>query len=429
MNTRKVLLVGDIPDVEDELHRRDGGFEISRVQSGAEAIARLTRERFDVLVADTSNDPSQAWLDSLSRLPERPLVISPAQVADVPGTYENIDSSPTASKILNSIERAIEHANLLRENQSLRKALGERTSHPVLVGNSTAMQSVIERIDTVAASRANILVSGESGSGKEEVAREIHRRSGRNMPLVRASCDALPSGSFEAVLFGQAGRTSGLLEDCEDLLLEHVEALPRNVQSRLALAIEEGRYLNGERAVAFEPRILSTTTLDLKKEVERGNFREDLYYYLNVVPIDVPPLRERRSDIPLLAVRLAERFSGENRRETTAIGGDAAKKLSAAQWRGNVRELKNVIERAVLLSPGPVLGADDLRFDDDRDENLAQLTHAFRFGSVRGMEKLMIMNRLRELGDNRTRAAESLEISVRTLRNKLREYRSADARH
>jgi DNA-binding NtrC family response regulator len=200
--------------------------------------------------------------------------------------------------------------------------------------------------------------------------------------------------------------------------------MEHTIQTKLLRVIQDGEFdrAGGARPVRVDVRIIATTNRNLKEEIRKGHFREDLFYRLNVVPLEMPPLRERRGDIPLLINHFTEIFSAKNHTDPISLTESAVKKLCNAYWRGNVRQLQNIIERAAILRSGMKLDADYFQFENEREEQLYKVEHAFRYGSIRDMEKLMILSRLKDNNQNRTRSAETLDISVRTLRNKLNEY-------
>jgi DNA-binding NtrC family response regulator len=306
------------------------------------------------------------------------------------------------------------HKAIVSSELSVAPVSPSRPDWPLL-GESAVMREVSERIRAVGPARANILVTGEGGTGKNLVAGLIHKLSGRPVnALARVNCGAGPETLVEWKLLGHGG-TAGLVQETVGgtLVLDDVDRLSPALQFRLMQAIADQ-----------DVRLVSTTRRDLNKAVESGDVREDFYYLISVVPVNLPPLRERRDDIPLITARFAERFAKENGRDVPSFTPDAVKKLCSGYWKGNVRELRNVIERVILLGCPASLTPDDIRFDDDCDERLAEVEQTFRHGSIRDMERLMILHRLAANSDNRTRTSRTLDISVRTLRNKLREYRN-----
>jgi DNA-binding NtrC family response regulator len=331
--------------------------------------------------------------------------------------------------------RTTEIDRLKAENRALRLQLGERDPVEGLVGNSVQIENVKARIRLIAGTGAAVLVTGEPGAGKELVAREIHRLSARSdRPFIKTSCALVPANVLERELFGReiytgAGAFSaepGRLEIAGGgtILLDEIAGMDPYIQSRLLQVIHHGTITRagGRKPVPVDVRVIATTRRNLKEEIRTGRFREDLFYRLNVVPLEVPPLRERREDIPLLVAHFIRLFARQNGTEPVSLTRSAADKLNQAYWSRNVRQLRNVIERAVVLGSGQQLEAENLQLENELAEQLCMVEKAFRFGTIRDMEKLMIMNRLRDNGNNRTRSAETLDISVRTLRNKLNEY-------
>jgi DNA-binding NtrC family response regulator len=358
------------------------------------------------------------------------------------GAFDYIEKPFTAKRLKHMIEKAFEFASLKSENRALQDRLRDQERVKNLVGNSIQLQHVREKIDLVAKTNANVLISGESGVGKELVGREIHRLSDRaGSPLVKVNCAAVPPSLLDGELFGHENvgvegalkKQTGKLElaDNGTILLDEIGGMDQIVQAKLLRVIQECEFerVGGNVPVKVNVRIIATTAKNMPDEIKKNRFREDLYYRLNVVPLEIPPLRERREDIPLLVSHFINFFAGKNSTGAISVTEKALDKLCNAYWAGNVRQLQNVIERAVVLRGGQTLDADYFQFENERQEQLSIVERAFRFGTIREMEKLMIMNRLKEQGDNRTRSAETLDISVRTLRNKLNEYNVPKKRH
>jgi len=311
--------------------------------------------------------------------------------------------------------------------------VGDLTPHAALMGSSAVIQHVLEKIRLVGATNAPVLICGETGVGKEAAAQEIHQVSSRaSRALVKVDCAWADSKLIERELFGTApenGSDAGLegrvaRADGGTLLLTEIEHLELDLQVQLLSLIQDGEYtpVGATDTRCSNVRVIATTTRDLKSEIRAGRFREDLYYRIGVVPLEIPPLRERREDIPVLVAHFVEHFSRRKLSAPVRFTDAAVRRLTRAYWKANVRQLQNEIERAVVLRSGQVVDADYFQFEMERDEQMSRIEKAFRFGSIREMEKLMILNRLKENEDNRTRSAETLDISVRTLRNKLNEY-------
>lgn len=320
-----------------------------------------------------------------------------------------------------------------------------------IITNDQRMIQVVGVTKGIAKSNATVLILGESGTGKELLARFIHRNSGRSgRPFVAVNCAAIPDALLESELFGYEkgaftgadARRTGKFEiaDTGTILLDEIGEMSLILQAKLLRVLQERELdrIGGKAPIPIDIRVIATTNRDIKKEVESGRFREDLYYRLNVFPITLPPLRERRDDIPLLAERFLCRSAARNSKEVSRISADTLSLLKKMPWKGNIREFENAIERAVLLCEGKVLSRehflDDEEMEDEKlrryeTEKTLSTSQPLNFsisevsGTVSDMERGLILRTLQELNGNRTRAAEVLGISIRTLRNKLREYR------
>jgi transcriptional regulator with PAS, ATPase and Fis domain len=289
----------------------------------------------------------------------------------------------------------------------------------------------------IAPSRATVLIQGESGTGKELFAGFIHHHSRQTQgPYVAVNCAALPEHLAESELFGHekgaftgaVSRKTGKFESAEKgtIVLDEISEMPVALQAKLLRVLQEREIdrVGGSRPVPVDTRVIAISNVDLKKAVADGKFREDLFYRVNVVPLTIPPLRERKDDIPLLADYFLEKYSSMNARQTPRISEDAASLLRNHEWYGNVRELENTIERAVLIGNGEMILPEHLILGGALGDVHPAASSGIGTGTtVREMEKQLIVKTLKEVNENRTRAAELLGISIRTLRNKLREYR------
>ncbi len=443
---RKLLIVDDIPEVTEFLMdalRSD--YDVTGVTTAADAIRRLERGSYDLVITDMAM-PDMSGEELTERIrtqwPDTPVLVVTAYGSIESatrlmrlGAYDYIEKPFAIDKLKHTIAKALEYRALRRENRTLQAQIGADRQTKVLVGNSVVVQHIREKIKLVARTSATILITGESGVGKEVVAHEIHRLSDRaDKPFIAINCASIPATLLENELFGhEKGAFTGAirsepgkfeLANHGTILLDEIGEMEHTIQAKLLRVIQEGEFdrVGGSRPVKVDVRIIATTNRNLRDEIRKGRFREDLYYRLNVVPLEIPPLRERREDIPLLIDHFVEMFSRKNGKDPIRLTDAAVTRLCNAYWKGNVRQLQNVIERAVILRSGMTLDADYFQFENERDEQMSKVEHTFRFGSIREMEKLMILNRLKEHNDNRTRSAESLQISVRTLRNKLHEY-------
>ena len=332
-------------------------------------------------------------------------------------------------RVSDVVQKALRCGELAREIRSLRRRLREGSSSRSLVGTSNAIQHIRERVRLVAGTRAPVVVTGESGTGKEIVAREIHRLSERgDGPFILINCAAVPGPVLDRELFGRSEEGKFDAASGGSLVIDEIGDMPLEIQAKLLGVLQSGHIPGegSEEGVAIDARLIATTSEALPALVQRGSFRQDLFYRLNVVPIALPPLRERREDIPLLVHHFIDQFSQSTDKDPVRLTDGAMRLLCEADWQGNVRELENMVERLVILAPGATLDEDYFEFDDDRTGRLATMERTFRHGSIRDMERLMIVHRLGANEQNRTHAAKTLKISVRTLRNKLREYRETE---
>jgi two-component system response regulator FlrC len=312
---------------------------------------------------------------------------------------------------------------------SIERLLRGAVSKGDLLTEDPGMKELLRLAREVASSDSTVLITGESGTGKELLARFIHNNSQRAARrFVAVNCAAIPENLLEAELFGyEKGAFTGANEKKAGrfelahggtLLLDEIGEMAMPLQAKLLRVLQENEIdrIGSKRPIPVDIRVIATTNRDLAKEVEKGNFREDLYYRLSVIPLAIPPLRERPADIPLLAEHFLNRYASRYRKRIAGFTEEALHYLGSLYWRGNVRELDNLIQRAVLLGKGEYIEVGDLKTEKCQRSDTVIKT-------IREMEKELIIRTLRMTGGNRTRAAESLGISVRTLRNKLNEYR------
>jgi DNA-binding NtrC family response regulator len=429
------------------------GYEIVEAESAEAARARMIDANFDLLLLDV-NLPGISGLDFLSEVqsqPEAPLVIiitahgseRLAVQAVKTGAYDYLAKPFELDDLRLVVKNAFETIKLRRENESLRRRIEiESSQRGSLLGNSKAMQQVRAMIDKVADTDATVLVRGESGTGKELVARELHERSSTRSSgaFVAVNCAALPTELIESELFGHekgaftgaAARRKGKFEQANGgtLFLDEIGDMSANVQAKLLRALEDRRIerLGGDESIPVDVRIVSATHRALEDEIERENFRADLFYRLRVVTIDIAPLRERREDIPVLAAAFARLAAERHNLPQRTIGREALKQLMEYDWPGNVRELKNAIERGAIMSEGDELNAIDI--DQPAQKKLAEISangnlvvpysNDFR-DDRREFERRYIARCLEESGGNVTRAASVLGMHRQSLQHKLRE--------
>jgi DNA-binding NtrC family response regulator len=356
------------------------------------------------------------------------------------GAYDYLKKGFSIDEIEVTVQRYFKYQKLVHENEMLKSELGIRYGIDNIIGNSPKMNKVFEVVEMVAPTKTTILIQGPSGTGKELIARAIHLCSPRrDKPFIKTNCAAIPDGLMESELFGHEKgaftgairRTKGRFElaDGGTLFLDEISEIKQNLQAKLLRVLQEKEFekVGNPEPVQVDVRIIVTTNRDLLEEVRKGNFREDLFYRLNVVPINLPPLKERKEDIPLLVDYFVAKYCIENDRTIKNIDEEALKLLMQYDWPGNVRELENTIERAVVISKEQTIHTKHLYFGDYKGgENTSTQYCSLPSGvTLKEFERMLILQTLREQGGNRTWAAEKLGISVRTLRNKLREYRNA----
>jgi DNA-binding NtrC family response regulator len=328
-----------------------------------------------------------------------------------------------------------------RDENRQRKSAGNKCQIPsnvkTLVTQDPALMELLQLANNIAASRSTVLVQGESGTGKELFATYIHQHSGfQDEPYVAVNCAALPDTLAESELFGHekgaftgaVSRRMGKFELAKNgtVVLDEISEMSLPLQAKLLRVLQEREIdrIGGSRPVPLCARVVAISNVDLKKAVSDGKFREDLYYRINVVPFTIPPLRERKGDIPLLVEHFLEKFAALNNQDVLKISNSAMNLLQNNNWKGNIRELENTIERAVLICDGSRLLPEHLILDSAELGGSSPSAIPVKAGiTVREMEKQLINKTLEAVSDNRTRAAELLGISIRTLRNKLREYK------
>jgi two-component system response regulator AtoC len=355
------------------------------------------------------------------------------------GAYDYISKPFKQDEVLLALTKAEERESLRRENRALKEAMRkEQTFHGIL-GKSEAIDKVFSTIDKVADYKTTILIQGESGTGKELVARALHSGSSRkNKPFIPLNCGAIPETLLESELFGHKrgaftdahADKKGLFAEADQgtLFLDEIGELPLTLQVKLLRVLQEGRIrpLGTARDQAVDVRVVAATVRDLRREVEESRFREDLYYRLNVLQINVPPLRDRRDDVVLLVEHFIERNNARLGTQIRDVDQRARKLLLNYPWPGNVRELENTIERAVVLAEGDVLSVGDLpeRMREPADPVAASLATGELSikKTARFMEETLIRRALEKTGGNRTAAAKILEISHRALLYKIKDY-------
>lgn len=446
---KRILVVDDdemICDLLKETFQRKK-YEVEIALKGKEALDRIRENRFDLVLSDIRL-PDISGMRVLTEIkkewPDLGVImitaygsIKNAVKAMKQGAFDYIPKPFDLDELEMVVDKYFQYRNLADENVYLRSELDKKFGFSNIIGNSPPMQKVFDAVRMVARTKATVLIQGASGTGKELVARAIHYNSDRRHgPFVTMNCAALPEGLVESELFGhEKGAFTGAyrmtkgrfeLAHGGTLLLDEVSEIGLNLQAKLLRVLQEREIVRvgGEKPIPVDVRIIATTNQDLKKAVEQQRFREDLYYRLNVVPIYLPPVSERREDIPLLVHHFVKKYSVENGRKIKGVSEQAIKMLMDRDWPGNVREIENCVERAVVMSGPDVETLEVHHFYFGEEVTPEQkIETPPRLMTLYEMEKTLILKTLRENNNNRTKAAELLGISVRTLRNKLNEYR------
>ncbi|HEX9743155.1 MAG TPA: sigma-54 dependent transcriptional regulator [Nitrospiraceae bacterium] len=415
---------------------RKDGYDVEVAAGGADAIALGLAKRFDVVLTDIRMgevDGLAVLRDFRQRSPETAIVLltafgsmDGAIEAIKQGAYDYLAKPFKKEEVRLVVRRSLEHSRLVRENARIREELRERHGSP-LIGSSPAMLEVYKLVARVSAGRSTVLLEGESGTGKELVARAVHANSPRrDRPFVPVNCAALTETLLESELFGHekgaftgaVASKRGLFETADQgtLFLDEIGDIRPALQVKLLRVIQEQevRHVGGTASVKVDVRIIAATNRDLAQLVKDGKFREDLFYRLNVVRIVLPPLRDRREDIPMLAHHFLHKVSSADGRPIRGFVPDTMALLERYPWPGNVRELENVIERTGSLAPGPLIMPDDL------PETVRKAEAALAGGdesmlSLDEMQKRHLSRVLRETGGNKVRAARILGIDRRTL--------------
>lgn len=447
MQTKPILVVDDEPDMRMALTQvlNCSGYSVSAASSGHEALEKFREEQFKLIISDVKM-PKMSGMEFLQEVKK----LSPQIPVIMITGYGTISNAVEAMKegasdylikpfSFDHLEAVVKKAWIDSNGHGRRKTHEVTTRKKAVAKNivtqDTQLLKILDLGEDVAASNATVLIQGESGTGKELLACFIHHHSDRNeKAYVTMNCAALPESLAESELFGHEkgsftgaiGRKIGKFELANHgtILLDEITEMTAPLQAKLLRVIQEREIdrIGGTKPIPIDVRIIAISNRDVKKAVKEGKFREDLFYRLNVIPITIPPLRDRKSDIPLLAQYFLEKYTRRNNREMEKIAEETVALLQKYDWKGNIRELENTIERAVLLGKGEVLLPRHLFLEEPTHGQTN--TNLIKVGiSVREMEKELIFRTLQEVGDNRTKAAKILGISIRTLRNKLREYR------
>ncbi len=448
----KVLIVDDDTSMCELLAEGlvQHGYEARWHASPHEALADLAEHEYDVVLTDI-NMRDMTGLELCQKAteshPELPVIVitafgsmETAVQAIRAGAYDFITKPFDIDVVAIAIERAVKHGVLTREVQRLQRAVDESRRFDELLGASPAMKEVYDLLERVGESESTVLVSGESGTGKELVARALHRRSKRSTgPFVAINCAAMPEQLLESELFGH---TKGAFTDARNarpglfvqakggtIFLDEIGDMPIGLQPKLLRALQERtvRPVGGDTETPIDVRVVAASNRDLETAIEERKFREDLYYRINVIHVELPPLRARGADVLLLATHYLEHFAAQSQKDVRSLDAEAAEKLSSYAWPGNVRELANCMERAVALTRNESIGIADLpeKIRTYRTSHvLVAATDPTELVPMEEVEKRYILRVLEAVGGNKTLAAQVLGLDRKTLYRKLDRYGS-----
>ncbi|MGB7062015.1 MAG: sigma-54 dependent transcriptional regulator [Candidatus Zixiibacteriota bacterium] len=449
MEKAKILVVDDEESMCKfmEIMLKKEGYSVSSSQDAAAALEQIKGENYDLVIADLMM-PEMSGIELLSRAksvnPELDFImmtafasVDSAIEALKKGAFDYITKPFKVDEIKIAVSKSLEQRKIARENVQLKKELKVRSDFDSLVGNSPEMAKLKKMAERIARSDSTVLIEGESGTGKELIARAMHFRSPRSdKPFVTINCAALPENLLESELFGHVkGSFTGAIKDKEGLLktadggtffLDEVGMTSPAIQAKLLRVLEEKEItpVGGTTPVKVDLRLIAATNADLEQEVKLGNFRADLYYRLHVIPIAIPPLRERKDDIRLLSSYFVRKYCSRMQVKEKTIAEEAMKRLLSCKWPGNVRELENAIEHAVLLSRGEQITEQDLpqKIKEEKEPDL--ITEAQPTAPALEMiEKAYIFWVLNQTGWQKSKAASILGIDSSTLYRKIEKYK------
>ncbi|HVN70713.1 MAG TPA: sigma-54 dependent transcriptional regulator [Desulfomonilia bacterium] len=444
--TKKILVVDDEIGIRQSLKKilEKEGFEVLTASNGEEAFKIIRGDNIDLLISDIR----MAGMDGLELLKVCKSISPYTEVIMITG-YASVDTAVDSMKqgaydyitkpfkkadILKAVQKAIEKQILTMDNVMMKERIEAMETGPLIETASPKMKKIVEMVQQVAPSQATILIMGESGTGKEVIADMIHKLSPRaDRPMVKINCAAIPETLIESELFGYekgaftgaAGRKEGRFEvaDKSSIFLDEIGEVPASVQVKLLRILQEGTFerLGSNKTIRVDVRIITATNKDMAALVKQGIFREDLYWRLNVITIQLPPLRERREDIPNLVQHFINRFSHKNAKDMKGIESKAMEILLGYEWPGNVRELENVIERSVVLDRDGIIGADDLPVELERESIPAAMDSVtIPLGTpMEEVERILMEETLKRTKGDKGLASKLLGISTRTLYRKM----------
>lgn len=445
--TKSILIIDDEKQICESISMilEYENYTVDSTTDANNGLKKLEYNNYDALLLDIQM-PQMTGFEILNWIRENEIEISTIMIsahsnlenavkATKLGAFDFIEKPIDREKLLISIRNAVGKTSLVKENKKLKENL---TQEEIIVGESDQIKSVLGLIDRVARTESRVLITGENGTGKELVAKAIHNKSERsNKELVEVNCAAIPNELIESELFGHekgsftgaAQKRIGKFELANEgtLFLDEIGDMSLQAQAKVLRAIEEGiiERVGGNNKISVDVRIISATNKDLKSEIKEGNFREDLFHRLNVIPIKVPPLRERKNDIPLLVEHFAKKICTQNKFPIKKFSGEAIEILKNYNWSGNVRELRNIVERIIIMIPGEIISKSDviamLPSVESKAGDLIDISNSFQEFKEKA-EKAFIQKQLEMNNWNISKTAEILDIQRSHLYNKMKKY-------
>ena len=444
-----ILIVDDETEIRESLQTllEFEGYRVDTAENGEDGLARIASQPYDLVLLDLAL-PGRNGMEVLADIRERDPELSVIMITAY-GTVENAVNAMQSGatnfiqkpwdneKLLADVRAAVARRRVEEENLQLKRALKQRYNFENIVGKSEPMLRILDLVGQVAPSRSTVLIQGESGTGKELIAKAIHMNSPRkDRPFVPVNAGSMPADLLESTLFGHVkgaftsavASKKGLFEvaDRGTLFLDEIGTMGLDTQAKILRVLQDRKFmhLGGVHEVQVDVRVIAATNVDLKKMVQAGRFREDLFYRLNVISLELPPLRNRREDVPRLVEHFLERFCTENGQAPKHVSTDAMRALMDYDWPGNVRELENVVERAVVLSASPMIGSDLLPASVTGRDAFAGVVEAgpdsSLFDIVEDCERRIIVSMLERCHWNQTEAAERFHIPLSTLNQKIK---------
>ncbi len=443
-----ILVIDDEKNIREGLSMalEDEGYEVITAEDGKKGLEKALYESVDLIITDLRM-PLVSGEEILKKVvteqPSIPVIVLTghgtvelAVEAMRIGAYDFLTKPLDLDRLFRLVKRALENRALVLEKKELEEKLEKNEAIGNIIGNSSAIRKVFDEIKKVAPTKATVLITGESGVGKELVANAIHNFSQRrNKPFIKVHCAALAESLLESELFGhEKGAFTGAIErkrgrfelsNKGSIFLDEIGEINQNIQVKLLRVLQEKQIerVGSSEPIDIDTRVIAATNKDLEKEMKEGRFREDLYYRLNVVHIFIPPLRERREDIPLLVDHFVKEFEAENRKVISSIEPKARNAIYNYDWPGNIRQLRNCIESAVVMTSDNILHFEDLPFKEKGESEVIKIPIG---STMENAEKEIIIKTLNHENNNKKRVADILGIGRKTLYRKLKEYNIED---